>query len=231
MLSLLRARALEVLKAVGPLVLAVCVLQVAVIHAPFAAFAQFLVGAALAAVGMLLLFTGIELGVLPMGRFVGAELPRRGSLWVIIVIAFVIGFATTLPEPDVLVLSEQIDEASSGRVSERSILYSIGLGVAAFTAIAMARIVLGWPMRHLLAVAYLSVVVLAVFAPPEFVSLAFDGGSVTTGVLSAPVIIAMAIGLSSVLAGRSAVSDGFGIVGFASIGPIIIILFMGLLRA
>jgi hypothetical protein len=170
MLSLLRARALEVLKAVGPLVLAVCVLQVAVIHAPFAAFAQFLVGAALAAVGMLLLFTGIELGVLPMGRFVGAELPRRGSLWVIIVIAFVIGFATTLPEPDVLVLSEQIDEASSGRVSERSILYSIGLGVAAFTAIAMARIVLGWPMRHLLAVAYLSVVVLAVFAPPEFVS-------------------------------------------------------------
>jgi uncharacterized membrane protein (DUF485 family) len=129
------------------------------------------------------------------------------------------------------VLSEQIDEASSGRVSERSILYSIGLGVAAFTAIAMARIVLGWPMRHLLAVAYLSVVVLAVFAPPEFVSLAFDGGSVTTGVLSAPVIIAMAIGLSSVLAGRSAVSDGFGIVGFASIGPIIIILFMGLLRA
>jgi hypothetical protein len=75
------------------------------------------------------------------------------------------------------------------------------------------------------------VIVLALAGPAQFVPLAFDAGSVTTGVLSAPVIIAMAIGLSSVLAGRSAVSDGFGIVGFASIGPIIIILFMGLLRA
>src|SRR5690606_35807568 len=126
-----------------------------VIHAPLAAFAQFLIGATLAAVGMLLLFMGIELGVLPMGRFVGAELPRRGSLWLIIAVAFAIGLVTTLPEPDVLVLSEQIDEASAGRVSGRSILYAIGFGVAALTALAMVRIIFGWPMRHLLAVAYL----------------------------------------------------------------------------
>ncbi|HEY8538292.1 MAG TPA: DUF1538 family protein, partial [Steroidobacteraceae bacterium] len=93
------------------------------------------------------------------------------------------------------------------------------------------RIIFGWPMNYLLAVSFLLMIVLAVFAPPQFVPLAFDGGSVTTGALSGPTIIAVAIGVSSVLAGRSAVSDGFGLAGFASIGPIIAILLMGLLFA
>ncbi|HEY8507051.1 MAG TPA: DUF1538 domain-containing protein [Steroidobacteraceae bacterium] len=230
MKALLREQLLEVLKAVAPLILAICTLQVTVVHAPTELFLQFLLGSALAIVGMLLLFTGIDLGVLPMGRFIGAELPQKGSLTLILSVAFAIGFATTVPEPDVLVLSSQVDEASGKSIPGRTVLYVIALGLAAFAAIAMARIVFGWPMRYLLAAGYALSLALAVFAPPQFVSLAFDSGSVTTGVLSAPVIIAVGIGVSSVLAGRSAVSDGFGIVGFASIGPIIAILLMGLLR-
>lgn len=229
MIALLRERLLEVLKAVAPLIGAVCVLQVTVVHAPLAAFLQFLAGSVLALVGMLLLFAGVDLGVLPMGRFIGAELPRRGSIALIMAVAFAIGFATTVPEPDVLVLSTQIDDATGGAVSRNVVLYVIALGLAAFTAIATVRIVFGWPMKYLLIAGYLLVVVLAGFVPPQFVSLAFDGGSATTGVLSAPVIIAMAIGVSSVLAGRSAASDGFGLVGFASIGPVLAVLLMGLL--
>jgi hypothetical protein len=230
MISLLRDKLLEVLKAVAPLILAVCLLQFTLVHAPLELFARFLIGSVLAIVGMLLLFVGIDLGVLPMGRFIGAALPKRGSMLLILTVAFSIGFATTIPEPDVLVLSNQVDEASKGGISGTTVLYTIALGLAAMTAIAMARIVLGWPLKYLLAAGYLLALGLAAFAPPQFVSLAFDGGSVTTGVLSAPVIIAIAIGVSSVLAGRSAVSDGFGIVGFASIGPIIAILAMGLLQ-
>lgn len=230
MIALLRERLLEAVKAVAPLVVAVCVLQVTVVRAPLELFLQFIVGSVVAIVGMLLLFAGINLGVLPMGRFIGAELPKKGSIALIMAVAFAVGFATTIPEPDVLVLSTQVDDASGGAISGNVVLYVIALGLAAFAAIAMARIVFGWPMRYLLIAGYSLVVVLAVFAPPQFVSLAFDGGSVTTGVLSAPVIIAMAIGVSSVLAGRSAASDGFGLVGFASIGPIIAILVMGLLR-
>lgn len=230
MIALLRERLLEAVKAVAPLVVAVCVLQVTVVRAPLELFLQFIVGSVVAIVGMLLLFAGINLGVLPMGRFIGAELPKKGSIALIMAVAFAVGFATTIPEPDVLVLSTQVDDASGGAISGNVVLYVIALGLAAFAAIAMARIVFGWPMRYLLIAAYSLVVVLAVFVPPQFVSLAFDGGSVTTGVLSAPVIIAMAIGVSSVLAGRSAASDGFGLVGFASIGPIIAILVMGLLR-
>jgi hypothetical protein len=104
----------------------------------------------------------------------------------------------------------------------------IALGLAAFAAIAMARIITGWTLRYLLAMAYSLVLALSLLAPSAFVPLAYDAGSVTTGVLSAPVMLAVAMGLGAVLAGRSTLSDGFGLLGFASIGPIIAILIMGI---
>ena len=225
--SFLKEKLLDVLKAVAPLIVAVCVIQ-AIAQAPVALFLQFLAGSVLAIVGMLLLFIGIDLGILPMGRFIGAELPRKRSLALIMAVAFSITFATTVAEPDVLVLAGQVDMVSRGAISGQAFLYVVACGAAAFAAIAMARIIFGWPMKYMLAAAYSLVLVLALVAPSEFVPLAFDGGSVTTGVLSAPVIIALGIGLSSVLVGRSAVSDGFGVLGFASIGPIIAIMAMGL---
>jgi hypothetical protein len=93
----------------------------------------------------------------------------------------------------------------------------------------MARILLGFPMVHLLAATYATLVALSLMAPPGLMALAYDAGSVTTGVLTAPVVIALATGLSSVLAGRSPVSDGFGLLGFASIGPIFAVILMALL--
>jgi hypothetical protein len=229
MWSLLREKLLDVLKAVAPLVGLVVVLQLTVVHAPLDVFVQFLAGATLAVLGMLLLFTGIDLGILPMGRFIGAELPKKGSITLIVTVAFALGFATTVAEPDVLVLSAQVDNVSQGAMSGRAILYAIAFGVAIFTALAMRRIITGWPIRWLLAGIYAAVIVLCLIAPSHFVPLAFDAGSVTTGVLSAPVIIAVAIGLSSVLAGRSAISDGFGLLGIASVGPIVVLLLAGAL--
>jgi hypothetical protein len=178
---------------------------------------------------MVLLFTGVDLGILPMGRFIGSELPRRGSLTLILAVAFAIGFAITIAEPDVLVLSGQIDTISGSAVSGVGVLYVIAFGLAAFAAAGVARIILGWPIKYYLSAAYAIALLLCAVTPADLVSVAFDGGSVTTGVLSAPVIIALSVGLSSVLAGRSAVSDGFGILGFASIGPVIAILGLGLL--
>ncbi len=229
MISLLGGKLLEVVKAVAPLVAVVCLLQVTMIHAPVELFLQFLVGAALATVGMVLIFLGIDLGILPMGRFIGAELPKRGSIVLIVAVAFSLGFATTVAEPDVLVLADQVDAASRGSISGRTVLYVMGVGVAALTAVAIVRVVFGWSMRYIVSGVYLLALVLALFTPDNFVPLAFDSGSVTTGVLTAPVVIALAMGLSSVLAGRSAVSDGFGILGLASTGSIIAVMVMGLL--
>lgn len=229
MLQLLKLRFLEVLKAVAPLVAAVCVLQVALVDAPVELFLQFLVGSALAILGMVLLFAGIDLGILPMGRFIGAELPRKGALWAILTVAFALGFATTVAEPDVLVLAGLVEAASHGTPSRQALVYVIAVGVGLFAALALLRIVWGFSMRYLLGAVYSLMLLLTFLAPDEFVPLAYDAGSVTTGVLTAPVMLALALGLASVLAGRSPASDGFGLLGLASAGPIVVILLVGML--
>jgi len=229
MWQLFKERFLEVIKAVAPLVAAVCVLQFTLVKAPASLFLQFLIGSVMALGGLILFFTGIDIGILPMGRFIGAELPRKGSVLLIIATAFLLGFVTTVAEPDVLVLSRQADLISQGVIQGRVVLYVTAVGVGFFVAIGMLRIVLGFPMVYLLAAAYSVVIVLSFFAPTEFIPLAYDSGSVTTGALTTPVMISLAVGLSSVLAGRSTVSDGFGLLGLASIGPIIAIMLLGIL--
>lgn len=228
MWTLLKDKLVEVLKAVAPLVGLILVLQIAVIGAPAELVLQFLLGSALMIAGMLLLFAGIDLGILPMGRFIGAELPKKGSIVLILAVAFTLGFATTVAEPDVLVLSWQVESISDGAISRWAILAAMALGVAVFTSLAMGRILFGWSMRVILTLAYGLVIALSLLAPAAITPLAFDAGSVTTGILSAPVVIALATGLSAVLAGRSTVSDGFGLLGLASVGPIIVVLLMGI---
>lgn len=228
MLVELRTRLMEVLRSVGPLIGLIVVLQVTVVRAPVGVFVQFLVGAMLVIAGLVLLFLGVDLGILPMGRFIGAEVPRKGSLALIVGLGFAIGFATTIAEPDVVVLARQVDNVSNGTIDGTLVHFVTGAGAALFTALAMARVVYGGSLRMLSSSAIAVAILLSFVAPAVFVPLAYDAGSVTTGVLTAPVVIAVAVGLSSVLAGRSAVSDGFGILGLTSIGPIIAILIMGL---
>ena len=229
MIALLRRQLVDVSKAVGPLVVASAVIQLLLVDAPAATIVQLLAGALLAIVGMALLFIGIDLGILPMGRFIGAALPAKRSIALIVFVAFALGIATTVAEPDVLVLSQQVEAVSSGAIGSRLLSYVIAAGVGLFVVLAVLRIFWGVPMTWLLASAYAVMLALSFFAPAHVVPLAYDAGSVTTGVLTAPVVLALAFGLSSVLAGRSALSDGFGLLGLASIGPIIAVLLMGML--
>lgn len=226
MRAMLKERLPEVLMAMAPLVAVVCVLQVAVVQAPLPQFFQFLAGAALSALGMLLLFAGIDLGVLPMGRFIGAELPRKGSLWLIAGVAFALGFAVTVAEPDVLILAGQVEAAAQGGIAGQPLVYVIAAGVGLLSAAGLLRIVLGFPLEALLAIVFALMLALSFLAPAKFVPLAYDAGSVTTGVVTAPVLLALAVGLSTVLARRSAAADGFGLLGLASAGPVIAVLLL-----
>lgn len=229
MRKLLKDTTFEVIRAIAPLIVVTIILQFTFVKASTGVFVQFLIGAALVIAGMVFFLLGIEVGILPAGKTVGAGLIERRSLWLIIAIAFLIGFSTTIAEPDVLVLSRQADIITDGAVSESSLVYIIGIGLAFFVTMAMMRIIFGFRIAYLLTASYLIVMLLSFFTPPEFVSLAFDSGSVTTGALTAPIIIALGIGLSSVMAGRSAISDGFGLLGLASIGPIIAVMIMGMI--
>jgi hypothetical protein len=226
---LFKDTALEVVRAIGPLVLVVIILQLAVVKESAGVFVQFLAGTVLALAGLVLFLMGIEVGILPAGKTVGAGLMEKQSLWLILSMAALIGFSTTIAEPDVLVLAAQAQNITQGAIPQMSLVYVIAIGLAFFVAMAMLRIILGIRIAYLLAASYLLVILLSFFAPPEFVSLAYDSGSVTTGALTGPIVLALGIGLSSVLAGRSAISDGFGLLGFASIGPIIAVMILGMI--
>jgi hypothetical protein len=227
MLKLIVSRLPEVLQAIGPLIGVVCLWQFTVLEAPASQFVPFVVGAVLAVFGMALLFAGIDYGILPMGRFIGAELPRKGSIWLILGVAFAMGFVTTVAEPDVLILASQVASVSEGRLSGQVLVYVIAAGVGLFAAVALLRVVYGIALSTLFAAAIVPILVLTVFGSAQIVPLAYDAGSVTTGVLTSPVMLALALGVSSVLGRRAGTMEGFGLLGLASLGPIVVLLLLG----
>ncbi len=228
MRTYIKAKVLEVITAILPLVVAVVILQVAVIRMPWLVFLQFIIGAAMVIAGMILFLLGVEIGILPMGKALGAGVPRRGSIYWVIGIALLIGFAATVAEPDVLVLTGQVDEVSGGTIASNVLVPVIAIGVGFFVAMAMLRVLFNFPIAYLLTAGYVIVIILAFFAPAEFIPVAFDAGGVTTGPMAVPIILSLGLGFSSVLSGRSALSDGFGLIGLASIGPVIGVMVMGM---
>ncbi len=191
-------------------------------------FVLFLLSALMVMIGMTLFLLGVKIGILPMGQAVGSELPKRPGLVWVISLAFLIGFAVTVAEPDVSALSQQVDTVSGNGISHLLLVAVIAIGVGFFVAAAILRILLGFPVKYLLAAGYLVVLVLSFFTPPQFVPVAFDAGGVTTGPVTVPVILALGIGFTSVLSGRSPITDGFGLIGLASIGPILGVMIMGI---
>jgi hypothetical protein len=228
MSGFLRERLIETLQAVAPLIGVICVLQFTFVGAPLAVFVQFLAGAVLVTLGLLLLFIGVDLGVLPMGRFIGSGLSEKRSVPLMLTVAFAVGFATTAAEPDVLVLADQAQSASGNAYSSQALVYSIATGVGLFVAVALLRMISGFSMAWQFTLVYSVMIALSFVASRQLVPLAYDAGSVTTGVLTGPVVLALARGVTSVLAGRSAVADSFGLLGMASAGPIVILLIYGL---
>jgi len=135
----------------------------------------------------------------------------------------------TVAEPDVRVLAHQVDIVSEGQIGKTPLILTVALGIGFFVAMAVLRIILGLPIAYVLGGGYLLVLVLSLFTPPDFVPIAFDAGGVTTGPVTVPFILALGIGTASVLGGKSSIADGFGLVGLASIGPVIGVMLLGLI--
>lgn len=217
----------EALKALMPIVAAIVVLQFAVLHVSADVFLRFLAGSVMVLAGITLFLYGVREGILPMGRDVGAALPERSSTIFALGVAAVFGFAVTYAEPSVMVLRDMSMEAGGSRMSP--LVFVVATGMALLFVAALARILLGFPTRYLLAVVYGIILVLAMFTPPEFLSIAFDSGGAAAGPLTVPVLLALGLGFVSVLAHRSPLSDGFGLIGIACSGPIMGVLLWGII--
>jgi len=219
--------ALETFQAVLPIAVLVVALMLVFVDGSGQMILQFLAGVVMVTVGLGLFLLGVKVGLLPLGEAIGSELPQRGSLVLLMLLTLFIGFAATVAEPDVRVLAYQIDAVSDGEISKRVLVTFVGIGVGVFLAIAAARVVLGIPMAYILTAGYLAVFALSAFVPPHFVPISFDAGGVTTGPMTVPFILALGVGLTSVLGGKSSLGDSFGFVALASIGPIIAVMLLG----
>lgn len=225
----IKATVKELAFAVVPVAVFVTILQFTVIHMSTETYIQFLVGVTMVALGLMLFLLGVQTGLLPIGELMGSTLPKLKKVWIFVLFGFLLGFVITVAEPDVRVLANQVDYVSDSQISKYVLIYAVSLGVGIFVALALLRIVLNISMAYVLVIGYLLVFAIAAFTPGDYVPVAFDSGGVTTGPMTVPFILALGIGVTSVLRGKSASSDGFGLVALASIGPIITVLLLGVI--
>jgi hypothetical protein len=220
---------LEVLLSIGPIVLVIALIQLFLIRTPISLFWQFIAGSFLVTAGLFLFLVGVRISLLPIGEMIGSELVSRGSLLFLLVAAFIFGFVITVAEPDVRVLAHQVDIASRGAIDSGLLIMAVALGVGFFVSLAILRILMGIPIAYLLAAGYILVVIISFWTPPDFVAISFDAGGVTTGPMAVPFILALGVGATSVMGGKSGLADTFGLIGLASIGPVIGVMILGVL--
>lgn len=226
----------------APLVSVIAFFQLVVLRQPFPNLAEVLVGCVFVVLGLTLFVRGLEMGLFPLGEAMAAAFVRKGSLAALMVFAFALGFGTTFAEPALIAVAGEGARVASeagaiGAGAETAASYALQLrlwvavAVGAALVIGVFRILKGWPIPLLIIAGYLGVVALVPFAPPGIVGIAFDSGGVTTSTITVPLVAALGVGLARSIRGRNPVADGFGLIAFASLTPIVFVLLFGIVRS
>ena len=188
----------------------------------------FTIGAVMLVLGIGLFNIGADLAMTPMGTHVGAGLSKQRKLGLLLAVCFVLGMLITIAEPDLQVLAKQVSAVMNGTV----LVYAVGVGVGAFLLVAILRIVFKKTLSNILMLFYMLLFALALLLTvnekTDLLPLAFDSGGVTTGPITVPFIMALGVGISSVLGDRRSKENSFGLVALCSVGPILAVLVLGL---
>lgn len=221
MLGNLRDKLKEAVASVLPITVIVLVLNWTVAPMSWGMLGLFLVGALLLIVGMAFFTLGVDLSMMPMGEELGSSLARSRKLWLLILAAFVLGVFITIAEPDLQVLAQQVPG-----IPNAILIAAVALGVGIFLVTALLRIVFQKRLSTMLLGLYAVVLLCAIFAPDDYLAVAFDSGGVTTGPVTVPFILALGLGVAAVRSGREAREDSFGLVALSSVGPILAVLLL-----
>lgn len=213
----------EAAASVLPLVVLVALLCFGFLPIETDVMLSFLVGTLFVVLGIGLFSLGADASMIPIGTKVGTALTKTRRLGTILPVAFVLGFAVTVAEPDLQVLAATVPHINSA-----VLLITVGVGVGLFLSVCMLRIVLGIRLRTLLLVLYAAVFAISAFTDSDFLSIAFDSGGVTTGPMTVPFILALGIGVSNIRSDEKAESDSFGLVALCSIGPIMAVMLLSM---
>lgn len=214
----------ETAVSVIPIMVIVLALGIAV-HLDGLLLVRFVVGGILLIVGLTIFLLGVDLGIQPMGERCGAALTKKRSLPLLMAAAFLIGFLVTVAEPDIQVFGDQV-KGVFPYLHKTAFVFIIGAGVGLFLMTGLLRTVTHFSLKIALLISYILVFTVAMFAPNEFIGIAFDSGGATTGPMTVPFILALGLGVSSV---RSGDKDSFGLTGVTSVGPVLAVIVYSLI--
>ena len=225
----------ESMRDLAPVVGVVLAFQVLVVREPIADAGALVLGILAVVVGLALFVQGLRLALFPLGEGLAGEFAQRGSVLILVAFAFLLGFGTTVAEPALLTVTNEagrIRAESLGHASgdgyALALRYTVAASVGTAIALGVIRIVKGWPIHFFIIAGYAVIIGLTPFAPTEIVGIAYDSGGVTTSTITVPLVAALGIGLSLAVKGRSPMIDGFGLIAFASLMPIIFVLVFGI---
>jgi len=222
-----------------PIVGVILFFQFVVLQQPLPNVGQLMLGVVFVVLGLTFFIHGLEQGLFPIGESMAHAFARKGSVFWLLTFAFCLGFGTTVAEPALIaVAAEAAKVAATGNMIEASqaaqdqyangLRYTVAFSVGLAIVIGVLRILKGWPIHWIIIGGYLLVVIMTMFAPQEIIGIAYDSGGVTTSTITVPLVTALGVGLASSIQGRNPMIDGFGLIAFASLTPIIFVMAYGM---
>ena len=230
----------DALRDLAPIILVIAFFQIVVLRQPFPDLAAVLAGLVCVIAGLTLFVRGLESGLFPLGEEIAEAFAHKGSLSVLLVFAFCLGFGTTVAEPALIAVAAEAAKvaAEAGAIAENdaertayafNLRMVVAVSVGAAIMLGVMRILKGWPIHRLIIGGYVLVTAMTLFAPEEIIGVAYDSGGVTTSTITVPLVTALGVGLARSIKGRNPVIDGFGLIAFASLSPMIFVLGYGML--
>ena len=224
---------------VVPIILLISFFQIFVLRQPIPHLGRLVVGGIYVVIGLAMFLAGLEKALFPLGKIMADQLSDpvfiygtgnipeqvewQAYYWVYL-FAAMIGFATTIAEPSLIAVAYKANEVSAGTISQWGLRITVALGVAFGISLGTFRIVTGTPLYLYIMAGYVVVIVQTIFAPKSIIALAYDSGGVTTSTVTVPLVAALGLGLSASVPGRNPALDGFGLIAFASLFPIITVM-------
>lgn len=229
-MGIIWSKLLEVIIAVLPITVIVVLLNFTLVSLDTVLIVRFLIGALFIIIGLSIFLLGVDIGITPIGNYMGKAIAKTNKLSIVIIAGIFLGFFISIAEPDLHILAGQVETVTGGAIPKFLIVVVVSIGIAVLLAIGLVRIVYNIPLFKLLTFLYLGVLVLALFTSKEFLAISFDASGATTGALTVPFILALSIGISVLKKdSKASEKDSFGLVAIASIGAIMTVMLLNII--
>lgn len=228
------------LRDLAPIILVIAFFQFVVLQQPIPNLPDLLLGTLFVVLGLTFFIYGLEMGLFPIGESLAQAFARKGSVVWLLIFAFALGFGTTVAEPALIAVADEAAAiaAQGGMIANNeesvqnyadglrlTVAFSVGLAIL----IGVLRILKGWPIHYLIIGGYVLIVIMTAFAPESIIGIAYDSGGVTTSTITVPLVTALGVGLASSIKGRNPMVDGFGLIAFASLTPMMFVMAYGMI--